>query len=147
MHTCMHTKLRTDAYSPAHTHRIVCVIALSNYPISARVCVCSMHVCMHGHIHTHVHTFTGQSYRWMDTEWFFVNGVFCFFYLGTKQSIPVYTEEREKEGERKRREEEEDRGEMRKNIQRSPCLAESFDSGFGFGLLRQDNQAVILPWR
>lgn len=55
----------------------------------------------------------------------FVNGVFCFFYLRLKQSIPVYTEGREKEGEGKRKgEKERERGADQEKHSALLCLAE-----------------------
>lgn len=85
----------------------------------------------------------------------FVNGAFCFFYLSSQQSIPVYTEgreiERRKEGERKRKGEE-GRGKEKEgdqeNIHRSFCqtkvLIEFLDSsrwGCRYSIV------VALPWR
>lgn len=80
------------------------------------------------HAHTLTHTHMQRAVLQMDGHrmFFFVNGVFCFFYLRPKQSIPVYTEGREREkkgrerGEKKRRGIE---GEIGKNIQRSLCFA------------------------
>lgn len=85
----------------------------------------------------------------------FVNGAFCFFYLSSQQSIPVYTEgreiERRKEGKRKRKGEEE-RGKEKEgdqeNIQRSFCqtkvLIEFLDSA-RWGC--RYSEVVVLPWR
>lgn len=84
----------------------------------------------------------------------FVNGAFCFFYLSSQQSIPVYTEgreiERRKEGrrekeERRRRERKRERGRSGKH----PLLFlsdKSFDWDSSHWGCRY-SKVVALPWR